>query len=752
MIRSSESILQDRTGENVGDEAKDDRHRRLRALAANLLEKRDEAIKHRKASGVERRWREDQAAFDGEDVTNPGVAPMIDYATGEASARGTTGAQKSQAYANVIRGKCETAEGRFADILLPVDDRNWGLQPTPVPDLVKGIKDDRPVINTATGQPMTNQDGSPVKAADIARVKMERAKEAMGGMEDEIDDKLTECKFNGECRKVIKQAIRLGTGVLKGPSVIKNVRKAWTVKESEGASVHVLETVEEPQPISKSVSPWNVYPAPECSEDASRAPYVWEADDILPRELTNLIGIEGYFEDQIMRILKEDPIRTEAQYDRDNQRLMIAKNTTEKGNAYEKWEYHGDVDREDLEVLGVDCEDLAGQSLSACVVFVNDHPIKIMVNVLDTGDMIYDFFQWTQVDGSPWGIGVPRQSIWMQRIIIASLRAMMDNARDSSGANVIVGHGVAPADGVWELTGKKIWKIISEDVDDARKAFGQFQLQNNQAELQALIELALRFLDMETSLPMLFQGEQQEMPETLGATNIVVDAQNVALRTRVKIWDDQITTPHITRYYHWMMQYSDKDDIKGDYNVDARGSSVLLARDQQARALVNIFKLRGDPEIDAETDWGKATRQLFEALHLDIGKTDEQKKRDEEEAKNKKPQEDPSLTAARIRSEAELEKAKLNQQADMAELQLKAQMAKADQEHELRLKVMDREMRMMEFAQQSGLALADIKADLAKEASKQSLMREMADKKTAQLTSAPIEPPGKAPEGQAYSK
>lgn len=732
------------------DERGDEVRRRLQALAENLMRKRDEAIAHRAASGVERRWRQDEEAFDS--LTEQQKTEMIDYATGEAAPRGNSGPIRSRVVVNVIRAKCEIAEGRFCDILLPVDDRNWGLKPTPVPTLVKAMKDDRPVINTATGEPMSDPEGKPVRASDIARKKMDVAKEHMEGMETEIDDQLTECGFNGECRKVVRDAVRVGTGILKGPNVIKQIRRAWIPIEDGTGKVFRMKTVEDPTPVSKRVDYWNVYPDPQCGEDASRASYMWEYDEILPRELRAFEGVEGYFTDEIQQILQEDPIRTHVSYNLNHKRTEVSRKALARGMAYEKWEYHGDLDRDDLIAAGVELDEGNAKSYSACVVFVNDRPIKVMLNVLDTGDLPYDYFQWCQVKNSVWGIGVVRIGTWAQRVIQAAWRATMDNGRDSSGANVVIGPGVEPVDGRWELTGKKIWRMTSSEIDDVRKAFNQFQLESRQEDLQRIIEMAIRFLDMETSLPMLFQGEQQEMPETLGATNIVVDSNNVALRSRVKLWDDQITRPHVTRYYHWNMQYNEDPDIKGDWNVDPHGTSVLLARDQQARTLINLLQLRNDPKVDAEVDWGKAVRELFTALKLNVLKTEADKQRDEQAQKEQPQPQDPKIQAAEIKGRAELEKAQLIQESDRAEIQMKGEIAEAEMQNRLELARMQYEMKLLEFADKRGLELDKIKADLSKEASKQNLMRELADKKTAELTKPPVEPPQKAAHGEAYQQ
>lgn len=741
------------------DKTKEDteagRLQQIQNLAESLLKKRDEAVAGRATSGIERRWREDEKAFDGLDETNTNPG-MIDYATGEAYHKGETGPKRSKVVVNIIRGKCEVAEGRFADIQLPVDDRNWGLKVTPVPELVKALKNDSFAID-GNGQHIEKPDKSKVTISDVAKMEKEEAKTKMLGMENEIDDQLTECGFNGENRKCVKDAVRLGTAILKGPSVVKQLRKTWIPKTDNETTVHVLELVEEFKPASKRIDPWKVFPDPYCGEDIKRAAYIWEFDTVLPREVRDLIKVEGYLTDQIIKVLREDPKRTSSQYI-EKKGYSTQHSTVDKGGAYEKWEYHGDVNREDLEALGCDCEEFndSMESLSACVVFINDRPVKVMLNTLDTGDMPYDFFQWTAVAGSPFGIGVTRAMIWQARIIIAAWRAMMDNAGDSAGANVVLGYGIEPVDGDWVLTGKKLWRGTEEEMD-INKAFAQFQVKSNQAELQQIIELALKFVDMETSMPMLFQGEKAEAPETLGATNIMVDSNNVSLRSRVKLWDDQITRPHITRYYHWNMQYNEKTDIKGDYNVDARGTSVLLAKDQQAESITDILQLRSDPKIGYMIDWQKAIKQLLAARRLDVMLSDDEIKKKEDELKENPPK-DPriqgNVDVATIRVEGDMQKAEMAHKLEIEKLNLQRENLLIEIDSNAALKQMDHNIAMMAMSEKTGISLEQIKADLSKEAAKINLQRELSTEKgKAEQVVAPVsEPPQRAAPGRAFQE
>ena len=733
----------------------------IERLADILLKKRTEAIEGRAACGVETRWRQDQDAFDGVDDTNRAYR-MIDYATQEATPpNNNQEPRRSKVVVNIVRSKCELAEGRFADILLPVDDRNWGLKVTPVPELVWDLKDTRPAVKV-DGSPLINpQTGQQATNAEVARAKLEKAQDKMHLMEQEINDQLTECNYNGECRKVLRDAIRLGTGILKGPNVIKKLKKAWILHTDGERCVHVLEIKEDMRPASKRVDPWNVYPDPNCGDDIKRADYIWERDFILPREIRQLMGVEGYFKKQLLKVLEEEPIRTQVSLDKHNN-FTVYSEPIEKGRAYEKWEYYGDISREYLEALEIDIPESKANSmsLSGCVVFINDRPVKVILNPLDTEDLPYDFFQWTTVNDSVWGIGIPRILIWTSRVITAAWRAMMDNAGDSAGANIVISNDIEPDDGKWEIAGRKIWRALGE-TEDVRKAFAQFQVANNQAQFENIIKLALEFVDMETSLPMIFQGEKGKVPETLGATNIMVDANNVALRPRVKLWDDNITRPHLTRYYDWNMQYNPRSDIKGDFSVDARGTSELLEKNQRAQMLIPIIKLREDPFFAGLIDWSKAIRQLLAAQKLDIMKSQEEIKQwemEQQQQKQQGPPQDPriqgNIDVATIRAEAERQKLEMEQQFEREVLAFKERMAEKDRQNKLDLARINYEIKLMELSGQRDISIDKIKAELARDAVKVNLQRELSKQPGGgeQVLEPPSEPPQRAETGHAFEQ
>lgn len=749
---------------------------RLASIAESLLKKRNEAVEGRAASGIERQWRADQMAYEGLDGT-AGRTDMMDFATGDAWLAPRDKKQKqSRVIVNIIRGKCETAEGRFSELQFPTDDRNWGLMNTPVSESAVTPKLEAPQIAMPSAQ-QSDLDGEspgamlgqpPGQISDQA--KQDDAKKRCKLMEKEIDDQLEECGFNGESRKAVRSAVRLGTGVLKGPNVVKSTKRAW-IEQTVGAdTAYIMKVIEQFSPASKSCDIWNIYPDTNCGSDPKRGAYIWERDHVLPREVRALIGVKGYNARQLLSVLEEEPLRTIVKVDKGGSQGVQATHTT-KGAPYERWEYHGDVAREDLLAIGCDCPDGPGGSYAACVVFINDRPVKVTLNAIDTGELPYDFFQWVQIEDTPWGIGEPRKIIWQQRIITAAWRAMMDNAGASAGTILVLGKDVEPEDDDWSLNGNKIFVDYSEGAD-VSKAFAQYQVANNQIPLQNIIELALRFTDLESGTPALAQGEKGAAPETLGGMQLLMQGADTGRRRLVKQWDDQITRPHITRYYDWNMQYSKKQDIKGDFKVDARGTSVLLVKDQNAESLMQVLQMRGDPEVNILVDWEKAIKQLFQARHLDVLKDDEAIKAARAQQQQQPPPMAPAVQAAQIREQGATQRKQMDIKAEgdhaaadahMVVSQQKFDSTEAEKDRQLQLVVeqINERIESMKEGSAAEISMDELKAMLAGTAMKLRTTSDLAVAAHAvdihkyrnaptQVITPAIEPQGRAKDGASF--
>lgn len=710
---------------------------RLQAFGANLASQRDEWIRARYSTGTDKRWLEDVDQYHARDNINRAASQMM-TSVEQGYPVTTQGAtpHRSTVYIGLTRQKTNAAEARLADILLPTDDRNWGIQPSPLPIMFGMDKSENPAVDPRTGQPMVDRNGQPLLEKDMVRAIREMADQRAKAMQTEIDDQLMECDYNSEVRKMIHDAAMLGTGVLKGPIVTNRVRKAWQPQvDAQGEQVQVIEIVEEITPASFRVDPRNVWPDPGCGEDIHTGKGIYERDMMTAKQVRELAKQPGYMKEQLRKVLEEGPKQSATMVE-----ITDEQKREQYRNLYEVWTYWGEVNHEDLECAGVNVgEKDELRSVSGCVVFVNNTVVKAFLNPLETGDIPYDFYPWEKASGSVWGFGIPYLMRAQQKVLNAAWRQMMDNAGVSSGPQIVVKPGVIqPADKQWQLSSRKIW-YATDDIDDVRKAFTAFEFNSHQEELAAIIEMASKLADEETGMPMMLQGEKGTAPDTVGGMQMLMNNSNVVLRRLVKQFDDYVTKPHIRRYYDYNMMYSEREDIKGDFNIDARGTSALLIRDIQNQAFLNLLAAGGNPVYGPLLNQKKLFEKALQAQHIDpaeIMKTDEQIQAEQQQAAQQPGAQDPALAIAQMRIQGEQAKIQAKAQVDtqLAGMKAEAEYARLQQQQqaqqvEMSMKLqelqMEREIEMLKLAQTKELTLEEIKAKLADTAIKERGKKEL---------------------------
>lgn len=758
--------------EDDGDEALEKRLReRLANFEGTLVARRIEAVQYRAASGMELRWIEDTANYLGAEeftqrmdvVQQAGRDPRMASANRD---RDEKVLQRATLHVHLTRAKTNAAAARVSDMLFPSDDRNWSCQPTPVPMLAKAVREhmDTPYVVPGTqradgtgGMTLPHpQTGQPLTLGQLAQDALNTANEKCEGMIKEIDDCLTECGYNYEGRKVIANAARLGVGIMKGPMVVNRIHRKWVkAVGTRGEAYRRMEAVSETKPMSVSVDPWNFYPDPGCGDNIQNGEYIWERDYASTRRLKALARIPGYLAEQIQQCLAEGPQHaTEwSSYDSMRRASQLNNVTTQFENSrFELWSYVGTVSTDDLIACGMSsfpADDRTGEVLKdymAVVVMCNSHVIYADVVPQDTGDFPYDVFVWEPVENSWAGVGIPYLMRYSQRTVNAAWRAMLDNMACSYGPQIIMKDGVVrPYDGKWEIVGRKLW-LADEDCEDVQKAFWQFEFDSNQEPLEAIINLAMKFADEETSMPQIAQGEQGTAPDTVGGMTLLMNSANVVLRRLVRQFDDQVTRPHITRYYDWMMQYSENDDIKGDFSVDARGSTYLLMRDEQRQGITNLLAAATHPIygkfINAKKLFTESLR-LSHILPQDVMNTDAEIT----EIEKQPPPKSEKIQVAEIQAQGAAQAQQIEAESEQANLKLKEQIAANENAYDLRELEMRHQLALLEYANKNQVTLDQIKASMIELTMKQAHDVTMATlntrKETASLQQMQSQPPGK---------
>jgi len=571
----------------------------------NLLSKRSEAIGGRAASGIEIEWHEDEEHYQGIDDANRQYQntwamnqPKRWAETGQSAGNQPT---RSVVFLNITRPYVDAASARISDMLMPTDDRAWELKPTPIPRL---------------SQADVMMLGGPQQAQEIIENIKEEAKQKSERAQAQIDDYLVESNFHGEVRRLIEDSARIGSGVLKGP--FPN-RKEFKVSLQGPDGTIQRQSITEIRPGSKRIDPWNLFPDPSCGDSIHNGSYIWEREYLSTRQIKEMILMPGYDRDELIKAIKEGPSLTSA-------REATEATGKRSEEQFEMWIFHGNCDAEQLRAMGVEIEN-DDDKLPAMAVLINDRLVKVTLSAMDSGEFPYDVLAWQYRPGSPWGMGVGRQIRTVQRMLNGSVRPMMDNSGLSAAPQIILGNGVVPVDGKYSLYGGKMWRTEPDVTNgDARAAFNAFVVPSVQAEMMNIINFSLKMAEDVTGMPAMLQGIRGDAPDTLGGMQMQHNNATSVLRRLAKRFDDYITRPHIKRYYEWIMQYSDDDSIKGDFEIEVRASSALVEREAQQQFLMRLLDASVNPAY--EINPAKLARELIKGQRMDpkaIQFTDDEK-------------------------------------------------------------------------------------------------------------------------------
>ena len=620
---------------------------------------RDEWVQYRATSDVEKRWRRNTQLYFGERTESTGE--FENTLRNGPPARKAVDGNRSRVVINIVRPKVDQAVARMCEILFPVDDRNWALKPTPMPDLADMVGSDAQTIDPTTGKP------TGLTADDEAKAIMQAAKEAAEAMERSIDDSLTECKYNGESRKGIEDGVRLGSMVMYGPFPARQTSKVWLPQPDGTQMLRVNESI---VPASMRLDPWDCFFDPSCGNDHQRGRGFFFRRRVTRKELRQLVGLPGFDTDAIREVLRQQPNRVRVAEGR------VLRDTV-KEDAYEMWTYHGEIEPDEMEMLTSRTGDPLTDVSFGVLVIVNDKIIGAMDSWVADKTLPVDVWNWRKSDDSPFGYGLPDELEHQQRVVNAAWRQVMDNGRTSLGGQIVMKKGmVIPQNNSWEITPNKIW-LAKDDLADVRQAFSVFEFNSHLQELLAIAQAAMQFADMESGMPQLMGGEQGSAPETVGGMVMLYNNANAVLRQRVKLYDDSITRPHLGRYYDWKMANDPDPAIKGDFEIDARGSTALVERDIQNQALLNLANITNNPRYIPHLREREELKSILKAFKVNpeelMKPEDEVKQEMAAQAQQGAPQ-DPRIAVAQMNLQAK----QMDLEARKEAMQLEAQLTQMD--------------------------------------------------------------------------
>lgn len=682
----------------------------LAKLALSLETNKDEAIRWRLP--IEQRWIDDlRQKHNGQ--------PTLPEAKADASLRGGTD-EFRYTRDNITRPACIQIAARLADMLFPTSEKNWALEPSPLPDL---SNPDEVITDPLTGQPyqVPGVDGQPrdMTAADIAARVKKLADQKCARMSQAIDDALQECRYHSQGRAMIGDAVDLGTGVIKGPEVRRTRHTSFhSFEMPDGSKVPSLKVKDDEKPGLYHVDLWNFFPQP-CRR-IEEAEYVNELHLLTAKKVRDLAKQPGFDPEQINELLKQEPDLGELQkggamIERD--KILAPQVETMRGR-YAVWEYHGPIPREALEVMGMTLdEDDKLTTVDGEVWFSQGIVLKVNLNPDEYADRVpYYLFNYEKDPSCCFGFSVPYVLRSDQYAVNQTWHAVMLNAMMSAGIQIGVIPGMMePMNGRVDLscTKPKVWGMKS-DVTDIRQVLSMWTVPNVTGPLMQVYETARRNAADHTLLPQFMEGEPTKAAQTASGLAMLMNSANVVQRDGAKNYDGDVTVPGLTAMNRWFLLHGEDEEAKGDYNVMPKGESHLLVKDIQAQHVQVLTQIAENPRYAQYFDTWELLQLNVKTLSIPVTGLLRDRETVEAEMKEAQGQPDP-LTMKAQADMAQAEAAGVRAQAEAEAKKVEA----AQRERDRELDHIEFQMKMKDRADDRLMRLVMKEADVDLAADKQ---------------------------------
>ncbi len=530
--------------------------------------------------------------------------------------------KSSKVYPKITRSKDVLVLSKLHEMLFSAD-RNWGVEPTPVPKVSKAVAQ-QIALSLVRVDPQTNTPILPNKE-DIDKAISEYSKLACDSMQKEMDDQLVEMKYNVKIGKpVLRSGVILGTGVAKGPLIEKATRREWNLNKK----AIDFKDIELDTPFYQFIRVWDWYPDmtvtdPEDMEGS------FERHSYSKHQLRKLMKLQGFdanaiseyivskpkgdyipeqWEQDVRELSKESGAGTSRTDSGDYIDMGSGTGGDFQGIKYEVLEYWGYIDAADLEACGASIsEDERDDEIKANVWLLGGVPIKAIPNPNPGKKDMYKTFYYEKDETSIFGEGLPRAIRHSQLAICAAARMILNNGAICGGPQFEINWDLVDTDTTdpSDIHPMKVWVRHGMGAESQYPAVRVYNVESHIGEYINIINQFLQFGDIEATLPTWMISEPMKSGnETVGAVSMKMGTINISLRDIVRNFDD-FTENVIDSLYMWNMEFNPKKEIKGDYKVRARGSTSIIMKEVRMNSL-NMFATTMQPE-----DWAYVPRLQF---------------------------------------------------------------------------------------------------------------------------------------------
>jgi hypothetical protein len=562
------------------------RDEKLAALAGKVMHRFDEYDKNRRAT--ELRWMRNLRQYLGQ--YDPEVLKRIP-------------AGRSKVYPRDTFVKVTGLVAKMMELLFPANEKNWGITPSPVPNLRQDVVDQ--IIEDLIVQ--FEQQQRKVSSDDIEAAVFSYAEDRARAMEKECSDQLTEMKYVMMAMRVIRSGVIYGMGVAKGPLVKVQNERIWQYNPE--IQRYAAVTLDRAKPYFEFVPVWNIYPDLDardwCSQEGLFERMVFNRN-----ELYHMLEDESFMGDVLETFLCDHPrgnyVRRSFESEIDEVRGTLG-GGERHNRMYEVIKYYGFWPSEEIRgldrTLSKDDVDKHKDLLVECWL-IGGKIFRLNKAVLGEkpSDFYHAFIYRDDEEVSMVGAGLPEAIRDSQLSHCAIRRMLIDNASTTAGPMFEVNTELlepSDTDDNIQIHAFKVFRRVGMGDSAAHQAVRDIQIESHIPELLRLSEDIQQRLDIESNMPAWMYGGQ---PQNLGeafrtSTNMsmMMGTATMGMKAVVRSYD-MFTESLIGSLVEWNMEFNERDEVKGDFQVVTRGSTSLVAKELRGIALDQFIATLTDTE------------------------------------------------------------------------------------------------------------------------------------------------------------
>lgn len=519
----------------------------------------------------------------------------------------------SEIFMMLTSAKCRGAESWLREVLLPETDRPWGLKPTPMPDVPPPVR--ASIVQSVAEMAMAagwdiddsriDQRLLKIKALALRRMK-ELAERVAARMETKIADQFEQGGWDEALSGMIYDLVTFPTSFMKGPIL----RQAKLLRWQAGPNGQWFPVATKGLRVQwQRRSPFDIYPAPGMRD--LRYGNLIDRYRFTREELNELIGVPGYSDDQLKKILERYGDRGyRSAMVNDMERARLEKRENEEydpeGNI-EALNFWGSVSGHMLLDWGFKNKVDVGRIVPTKEYQIEawktaGYVFKARVNPDPLGERPYTKACFEDIPDSIWGTSLCFVMRDCARMCNASARAISNNAAIASGPQVeVYVDRLAEGERASKPYPWKLWQMISDQSGVNQRALQFHQPQSNVQELLLIYSHFDRVADNVTGFPSYTYGDSRVGGAGRTSSGLAQLMGNVGkgVRRVVSAVDRGHIRPHVTRIYNYNMQHDPDASIKMDLVAVAKGTAALLTKDIARMRQQEILQATLNP-LDAQ--------------------------------------------------------------------------------------------------------------------------------------------------------